>query len=175
MPQLLFRAALLGFLALAMIAPAVEATSPLPVFRGVQRIGLLCRLDSLDGTMSAVGAEEICELAQHVWTQSFAGGPKIEVVMLRRNDERVAAQGMLVVALHLVARAGGSDLSSPGGSILALSLGLFRRNPGNDQLFGAAPEAIILSGDEDWRGEMSPALTRLLFAGVAEPLGFQQR
>jgi hypothetical protein len=173
----LARLCLLGLLAMtsALPAPSAQATSPLPAFRGVQQVGLLCKLDSLDGAMAAVGAAEICEFAQQRWADAFAGGPKVEIVLLNPNDERVVAPGMLVVALHVAARAGGVELSTAGGTVLAIGLGLYRHNPANDLLFGAAPEAVILSGDEDWRAELAPALTRLLFAGAAEPLGFTLR
>lgn len=174
MIRFLARLLLTGFIAMA-VPPPAEANSPLPLFRGVQQIGLLCRLDSLDGAMGAVGAAEFCEFAQQRWADAFTAEPKIEIVLLRPNDERVVAPGTLVLSLHGVARAGGAELTAPSGSVLALALTLYRRNPANDLLIGPAPEAILLSGDEDWRGEVAPALTRLLFTGAAERLGFGMR
>lgn len=174
MIRILVRLLLIGF-ATMVAPPPAEANSPLPLFRGVQRVGLLCRFDSLDGAMSAVTATEFCEFAQQRWGDAFTAEPKIEVVLLRPNDERIVAPSTLVLTLHAVARAGGAELTAPSGSVLALALTLYRRNPANDLLFGPAPEAILLSGDEDWRGEVAPALTRLLFAGAAERLGFGMR
>lgn len=174
MIRLLARLLLIGFVAMA-APPLADANSPLPLFRGVQRVGLLCQIESLDGAMSAITAAEFCEFAHQRWADAFTGGPKMELVLLQPNDERIVAPGTLVLSLRGVARAGGADLTAPGGSVLALALTLFRRNPTNDLLFGPAPEAVLLSGDEDWRGEVAPALTRLLFAGAAERLGFGAR
>jgi hypothetical protein len=174
MIRILLRLILIGFIAMTAPPPA-EANTPIPFFRGIQRVGLLCQFDSLDGAMGAVTAMEFCEFAQQRWADAFTAEPKIEVVLLRPNDERIVAPGMLVVSLHGVARAGGAELTAPGGSVLALALALYRRNPPNDQLFGPAPEAVLLSGDEDWRGEVAPALTRLLFTGAAERLGLRMR
>ncbi|MSP88472.1 MAG: hypothetical protein EXQ92_06615 [Alphaproteobacteria bacterium] len=174
MIHLLTRLLLIGFVAMTAPPPA-EANTPIPLFRGVQQVGLLCQFDSLDGAMGAITAAEFCEFALQRWTDAFAGGPKIEIVLLQPNDGRIVAPATLVVTLYGVARAGGPDLNAPGGSVLALAMTLYRRNPANDLLFGPAPEAVLLSGDEDWRGEVAPALTRLLFAGAAERLGFGMR
>ena len=149
-------------------SPPASALSPVPFFRQVERVGVLCTVDAAAGAAASAPEEGwLCRLAREELAALLTGEGKPgvrEVVALSRNDERIADPATLVVLLHANTR------SQPAGPPLtALAAALHRAGAGPAPLFLAPPEAIA-AVDKTPEGEVRPALRRLLTAAVARPL-----
>ncbi|NYZ17549.1 hypothetical protein HL658_33825 [Azospirillum sp. RWY-5-1] len=148
-----------GF-ALAMAASTVAAASPVPFFREVGSVGVLCAVaapqDLLDeGRLCGWAAAELA-------AGMPAGGPA--VVALVRNDPRLADPGLLLVTLHAHLVPAGPD----GPALLALAAGLHRARTdlGPPPLFTAPPEALPVPGGTPPEAAVRSALRRLLGTAV---------
>lgn len=132
------RAALPLCAALFVAAPAAALT-PSPLFRGVESVGVMCRVAG--ATDSARAADELCETAASALEDSIPfGGP--EVVRLARNDARVGDSTVLVVTLD--ARV--ADV--PGGArVVAVAIGLHRSGVAATPLFVEPPVLAVADSD----------------------------
>jgi len=152
-----------------MLTPPASALSPVPFFRTVERVGVLCTVDTAPD--AAAGAPEegwLCRLAREELAAALAAGAPPgpwEVVALSRNDERLADPATLAVLLHANTRA----QPAGGPALTAFAAALHRSGAGPAPFFLAPPEAVA-AGDKTPDGEVRAALRRLLTAAAARPL-----
>lgn len=152
-------------LTIMIASPPASALSPVPFFRQVERVGVLCTVDATpDGAAAAPEEGWLCRLAGEELAAALAvdGTPgPWQVVALSRNDERMADPATLAVLLHANTR------TQPSGPALtALAVALHRAGAGPAPLFLAPPEALATLSEDTVRA----ALRRLLTAAAVRPL-----
>lgn len=152
-------------LAVMFTSPPASARSPVPFFRQVERVGVLCTVDAAFDAAAGVPEDEwLCRLAREELAAALApdGTPGgWEVVALSRNDERLADPATLAVLLHANTRG-----QPAGPALTAFAAALHRSGAGAPPLFLAPPEAVAGLSEDQVRA----ALRRLLAAAAARPL-----
>ncbi len=175
---------------------SASAASPVPFFRNVDRVGVLCAISPAPGAeapelrpeaVCRVAVEELSDLLSPAGATSTPPAPP--VVTLTANDPRLADPGTLGVLLHVHVQSGhvqsghrpSGDGESGGssrtgasdtGCTLAASVSLYRNRPesGGPPLFPAPPEAVVLRDGVASAEILRLALRRLLTSAVSRPL-----
>lgn len=145
----------------------LSALSPVPFFRHVERVGVLCTVDAAPEAVPGAPEEAwLCSLAHAELAALLGAAGRPEVAVLSRNDERIADPATLVVLLHANTR-----LQDPGGTVTALAASLYRSRTdvGAPPFFLAPPEAVATPPGPVPPDAIRTALHRLL-AAVARPL-----
>lgn len=136
------RAAMLLAAAVMPVASA-GALTPSPLFRGVEHVGLMCRV--ADARDAERAASDLCAAAESALGDSMPFGAP-DVVVLARNDARVGDPSFLVVTLD--ARV--SDV--PGGArVVAVAIDLHRSGSASLPLF-VEPPVLAVADSSDPRG-----------------------
>lgn len=140
------------------------ARTPSPLFRGVQSVAVLCRIEG--GAADAVpGIADLCADAAGILRKAL---PSVPVSAIGLADVPQLDRGALIVGLTVVAeRADGPS----GATIVTLAVDLRRLPPVQPGLFDPAPVSLALpSAGSPADGRLDAALERLLGAAVGEPL-----
>lgn len=121
-----------------------QASTPLPLWRDVARVHVLC----LAGARTA----PLCGLAREIAAQ----GAPVPVDVIAPGDSAVLAPDSLTLLVHV----------SVEGRLAALSVRPYRNDGQAGLLFAAAPRAALIAAGED----EAAALARPLRAALAETL-----
>lgn len=121
---------LIAFLMAGLLSAPFEADarSPLPIFRGVERLVLFC-----GRPVEAEQREKLCTIAQDVLEELT--GTTIVVGTVGLTD--AAAITVLV---------NGFPVEGPTGPVLAIEIDLLRKGHADEQLFGAPPVLVPAKG-----------------------------
>ncbi|WP_211103422.1 hypothetical protein [Azospirillum sp. TSA2s] len=133
-----------------------EAMSPLPFFQRIERVGVLCAVDVIDGKASSVDLDEdvLCGRAVAVLSRKLLSGPT--VIGFASNDARIADPGTLLLLVHATLR------PDDGKRLLSLAATLQRSGSvGSAPFFMMPPQALALSGKLD-ESLLESTLRRLL-------------
>lgn len=158
------RPALLLAASLLLHVSEAAAMSPLPFFQRVERVGLLCAVETEGGPAAAAGADAgtglgddaLCGRAAVVLSELLASGPA--ATALAPNDVRIADPGTLLLLIHATLRPEGKGRD---GRLLALAATLQRTGSGGPPFFMTPPQAVALSGILD-ESLLDSMLRRLL-------------
>lgn len=137
--------------ALLSVPTGADARSPLPLFRGVERVVLFCGRPA-----DAQQRERLCTIAQEVLEELT--GEEIAVGTAGLSD--AAAITVLV---------NGYAVDGPNGPVLAIDIDLLRKGLPDQQLFGAPPVLAPANGLLTDLGLVRSALRSQLAERVVDP------
>lgn len=145
---------LLGTLVLGMTLAEtgqVSARSPLPYFKGVERLAVFCSRPS-----EAALRDELCETARAT-LEGLVGRP-VPVGPTLLGD-----RGAITVLVN------GHRVDGPHGPVLAVVLDLFRRDQVDGRMVGSAPILVDAGDGVTFSNDFKIALKRALIELVTDP------
>lgn len=156
--------AALGIAGLGMMETAMSM--PMPMFMGVERVVIACRMASGGGT--ALHCPDLGEQARKALAEGLkARGRSVPpIVVVAPGDEAMADPAALVVTLHAV-----NAVSANGGEEAAVAVEIRRPGQLSDGVpFFQTPPAVASGAPGEVRAGIGRSLRASLTAGVIEPL-----